>query len=160
MQWGLEISGNPQQFILRGGGEQPNEQEERHKGSNKIGIDNLPLAAMTATIFFGFFYDNGSLSFSHGQSRFRSFFLGLPHMFLQFRETWPLGGVQHFAAKLDRQRRRITVDARKQSYPDALKHFRGFPQFLFQHSRERAHEAIAKENPKKGANQGLRDQRT
>src|SRR5688500_8153186 len=85
---------------------------------------------------------------------------GLSDTIFQFAEAGPFGRVQYLAAKLYRQARSIAINARKQRNPDALQHFCGFPELLLQHSGERPHQTIAKQDPQKSTHQCLSNEFT
>src|SRR5690606_37981308 len=79
-------------------------------------------------------------------------------MLFQLHEAGTLGGVQHLAAELDRQRRGITVQAGQQRHLHAFEHLVRLGDALLDLARQRPDEAVGEQDAEEGADQRMADQ--
>src|SRR5262249_38285433 len=84
--------------------------------------------------------------------------LALLYLAFQLAEGWTFRRVQHFATELDRNLRRVTVQAREQRDLDALEHLARLVELVLEQRRERTDETVRQQDTEERAHQSGGDQ--
>src|SRR5512135_3662995 len=90
---------------------------------------------------YGYLCTMEARSLSGESARFRAL-----DVLFQFVEGRALRREQHLAPELDRDRRRIAVDAGQQGHFDALEHLGRLVQFLFEQCGKRTDNTVGQQN--------------
>ena len=156
----VEEVGDALLVALGGRAEQPHQQEERHHRGDEVGVGDLPRAAVLAVAALADPLDDDRLELfrvaGHVSCPRCSRLLPLDVPF-ELGERRPVLRIQHLAAELDRDLRRVALHAGEQRRLDALQLLRALVDLLLDQAAERLDDPVREQDAEEGADQRRAD---